>query len=77
MAIKSSGQFILCDGEGCASKVSLPIALRPVLSGKGAADQLKGWLFVNVGGQRRHYCPDCVPKYLSDLTLAEDNRFGI
>jgi hypothetical protein len=72
MAIKSTGQFILCDGEGCSSKVSLPVALRPILSGKNNAEQLQGWLFVTVGGQRRHYCPNCVPRYLLDLTSADE-----
>jgi hypothetical protein len=72
MAIKSTGQFIQCDGDGCSSKVSLPIALRPVLSGNNNVNQLKGWLFVTVGGERRHYCANCVPKYLVDLTSIED-----
>ncbi len=74
MAIKSTGQFILCDGEGCTSKVSLPVALRPVLSGKSTVDQLQGWLFVTVSGQRRHYCPNCVPKYFSDITSFDESK---
>ncbi len=72
MAIVSDGQRIVCDGKDCSSEVSLPVALRPILSGDSAVDRLKGWLFVTVSGHRRHYCPQCVPHYLDELSLVDD-----
>jgi hypothetical protein len=69
MVYVSEQQCVHCDGKNCSSRVSLPVALRPLLSGTQTVDQLKGWLFATVGGKRLHYCPNCVPDYLSVLNL--------
>ena len=68
MSIKNDIGRIACDGVACEATAPAPVALRPVLSGRGAAGNTtgaEGWLFVGSRDACRHFCPQCGAKYLS------------
>ena len=68
MSIKNDTGRIACDGASCEATAPAPVALRPVLSGRGATGDTtgaEGWLFVGSRDAHRHFCPECGPKYLS------------
>ncbi len=71
MSVGGEGKQIHCDGEGCHAVTSLPVALRPVLLPLDhKLPTAEGWLFINVNGVSRHFCPLCAPKQLDLIACA-------
>ncbi len=68
MSLSPDARFVTCDGADCQARADVPIALRPILGdGSASTERIDGWLFAARGAERRHYCPRCLPLYLTSL----------
>lgn len=69
MSLSAEGRSLYCDGLGCCASVPAPVALPPTgIKGKPEiSPNASGWLFVVNQGKTWHYCPRCIPHYLSQL----------
>ncbi len=71
MSLDTKGKYVYCDGDNCASAAPLPVALRPTMKQGGrSADTITGWLFVQRGGQWRHFCPTCAASHLQGFLVS-------
>ncbi|MDX1932854.1 MAG: hypothetical protein SFU56_09640 [Capsulimonadales bacterium] len=80
MSLSAEGRIIYCDGADCCASVPAPVALRPTRTTGGLPPppDASGWLFVVRQGLSRHYCPRCVPQYLSQMAMPERGMpFGL
>ena len=69
MSVLPDGRRVYCDGNDCRATAPLPVALRGTLSETPpGADSLSilGWLFAGSPGNVKHFCPRCLPLYLSE-----------
>ena len=71
MSVLSDGKVVCCDGHGCRATASLPVALRSTRNDRPGAsaetDSISGWLFARGRENSRHFCPDCISRYLPQV----------
>lgn len=70
MSLSAEGKILYCDGLGCCASVPAPVAMSPNHTTghkREIIPDASGWLFVAHQGVTRHYCPRCIPRYLSQL----------
>ena len=67
MSLSPDARYVTCDGADCKARADVPIALHPLLDHAKTTERVDGWLFAARGAQRRHYCPRCLPLYLTSL----------